>query len=479
MPGSKIKNQKSKIPIVAATATVLLGWLLLLPLGSPNPLVRYSYDLLQLFVPEHSYTNLVLILMDDQAMQDYGQQSAQRWPRTLHARLLDRLSQDEPKVVVFDVSLTQPSDLADDNELARAIGRNGRVVLAANREPVPGVGRSYTIVPPMEQFETNAAGWGIAKVIRDPDQGVRRYDNGDDQYPGLAWAAAAAADAPVTRDPKRRLAEERWLNYYGVARPFQSFSMTYSNAETRPPGFFRGKAVFIGGKPTTLLRGEITDVFSTPFTKWNSSFIPGVELTAIAYSNLLHEDWLRRLAFPVDVGLLLVTGIICGFGLHKLRLRPALWTALGIAAVLVAAALGGMLLFGFWFPWMVVGLAQLPCAVTFRFQAERWAKIGQLEIPDHTLIRCIGQGAYGQVWVARNEIGIYHAVKVVYRNRFGTDEPYERALRGIRKFMPISRSHEGFVHILHIGKNEKRGTISTQASTSIPTLTCLKPSPVN
>src|SRR4030095_3280828 len=102
MSGSKIKNQKSKIPIVAATATVLLGWLLLLPLGSPNPLVRYSYDLLQLFVPEHGYTNLVLILMDDQAMQDYGQQSAQRWPRTLHARLLDRLSQDQPKVVVFD-----------------------------------------------------------------------------------------------------------------------------------------------------------------------------------------------------------------------------------------------------------------------------------------------------------------------------------------------------------------------------------------
>ena len=82
---------------------------------------------------------------------------------------------------------------------------------------------------------------------------------------------------------------------------------------------------------------------------------------------------------------------------------------------------------------------------------------GRPEIPDHTLIRCIGQGAYGQVWVARNAIGLYHAVKVVYRNRFGTQEPYDRALRGIQKFMPVSRSHDGFVHILHVGRNDKGG----------------------
>src|SRR4026208_2273736 len=45
-----------KTGTVAAMATVLLGWLLLFPLQPrhpPNPLVRWSYDLLQLVLPEH------------------------------------------------------------------------------------------------------------------------------------------------------------------------------------------------------------------------------------------------------------------------------------------------------------------------------------------------------------------------------------------------------------------------------------------
>jgi hypothetical protein len=31
------------------------------------------------------------------------------------------------------------------------------------------------------------------------------------------------------------------------------------------------------------------------------------------------------------------------------------------------------------------------------------------------LIRRIGQGSYGEVWLARNVMGTYRAVKIVYR----------------------------------------------------------------
>ena len=34
--------------------------------------------------------------------------------------------------------------------------------------------------------------------------------------------------------------------------------------------------------------------------------------------------------------------------------------------------------------------------------------------------------------------------------------PFERELSGIRKFEPISRSHPGFVDVLHVGINEDR-----------------------
>ncbi len=78
-------------------------------------------------------------------------------------------------------------------------------------------------------------------------------------------------------------------------------------------------------------------------------------------------------------------------------------------------------------------------------------------IPDHTLLRRIGCGSYGEVWLGRNVMGTYRAVKVVYRGSFDDDRPYERELAGVRRFEPISRSHESQVQILHVGRNEQEG----------------------
>src|SRR5947208_16483195 len=64
-------------------------------------------------------------------------------------------------------------------------------------------------------------------------------------------------------------------------------------------------------------------------------------------------------------------------------------------------------------------------------------------IPDHQLLRCIGRGSYGEVWLARNVMGTHRAVKIVYRKSFDNDRPYEREFDGIHKFEPVSRSHDG------------------------------------
>ncbi len=79
------------------------------------------------------------------------------------------------------------------------------------------------------------------------------------------------------------------------------------------------------------------------------------------------------------------------------------------------------------------------------------------QIPDHELLRCIGRGSYGEVWLARNIMGVYRAVKIVYRATFDSDRPYCREFEGLRKFEPISRSHESQVNILHVGQNEAGG----------------------
>src|SRR5437879_2016995 len=79
------------------------------------------------------------------------------------------------------------------------------------------------------------------------------------------------------------------------------------------------------------------------------------------------------------------------------------------------------------------------------------------QIPDNELLRCIGSGSYGEVWLARSIIGTYRAVKVVYRHNFEHDRPYEREFEGMKKFEPISRSHDGLVDILQVGRNDQAG----------------------
>ncbi|PYJ02173.1 MAG: hypothetical protein DME25_16735 [Verrucomicrobia bacterium] len=78
-------------------------------------------------------------------------------------------------------------------------------------------------------------------------------------------------------------------------------------------------------------------------------------------------------------------------------------------------------------------------------------------IPNHEMLRSIGQGAYGEVWLARDEIGAYHAIKIIHRKSFDDSGPFDREFRGIQQYTPISRTHHGLVRILRVGRNQEAG----------------------
>jgi len=79
-------------------------------------------------------------------------------------------------------------------------------------------------------------------------------------------------------------------------------------------------------------------------------------------------------------------------------------------------------------------------------------------VPDYDLLRRIGKGAYGEVWIARNRAtGVLRAAKIVWRHTFEDNRPFEREFEGIQKFERISRDHPSQLALFHIGQNEAEG----------------------
>ncbi|MCI0748693.1 MAG: CHASE2 domain-containing protein [Verrucomicrobia subdivision 3 bacterium] len=351
---------------------------------------------------------------------------------------------------------------------------------------------------PLEQFRKSAKEVGLSLVYFEPaDRGARLIHAGDETYPSLPWVAAQLAGAPITSQPTGRLAP-RWLNYPKSLDSLRRIS--FSDALIQQPSYFRDLYVFVGGAPNTKLQWEKADEFSTPLSRWGEKRQSGVVIHAVSFNNLLQRDWLVRARPLTEFLLIVLSGIV--FGAALASLKP--WAASGISLLAAALLYGAacLLMFGrhIWLPWLIVAGAQVPFALCWsvlahskRLMREKEMAVQQLDrekeiverllphaepnkiplpakqsdgqklpddrkplpsVPDHTLVRCIGEGAYGQVWLARDIIGIYHAVKFVYQSAFVTAAPFDREFRGIQRFTPISRLHPGFVHILHVGRNE-------------------------
>jgi adenylate cyclase len=90
-----------------------------------------------------------------------------RWPRSLHARLIEALSRAGARVIVFDLYFAEPRSPEDDAALAEAIKKAGNVILAeqlrakeiastTDAESDPGGHRLVETLRPIESLSTAA-----------------------------------------------------------------------------------------------------------------------------------------------------------------------------------------------------------------------------------------------------------------------------------------------------------------------------------
>ncbi|MBI3869315.1 MAG: CHASE2 domain-containing protein [Verrucomicrobia bacterium] len=480
---------------LGAALTVMVGWQLNWTRVG-EWFVERSYDVPMVFSnPEaKTFARVELIEMDEashsELHQDYG-----AWDLLLHARLLDHLRHDGADLVVFDIVFLNPAkDVQALNEFTEAIRAQGRVVLAAGMEKVGGRGiRGRRVIPPIDELRRATPHWGPPSAAPGEDLVVRQIHPGAEQKPSMVRVAAALYGAPDPW-PSMEPSAGPWMRYYGPGLTLPRVS--YFEATNRPPGFYRGKTIFIGGRPSTSWVAEEVDEFLSPWKQSRFPLISGLELNATAYLNLIRRDFLRRPSAAGEFGAITLFGLLFGAGLAWARpFRAAMGALVGVIAVTtVAFALffGNSLVIN----WCLVVGAQVPVALGFSLCCRWWQLKREKEwmeaplvdlwdglrsqsdpsvapnatpstthsstllteavpnIPDHHMIRRVGRGAYGDVWLARDALGHFHAVKIVWRDTFDDTVPYEREFRGLQHFTPISRGHPGLVNILHVGRDD-------------------------
>ena len=463
----------------------------------------WSYDLAYLFRPSQKTSGVVIVGMDDRSFRDLRQDTGKLWDRSLHAKVVDRLSAAGARVIGFDVLFDSPGSSetqaagfvpsAADRQFQQSIERSGRVVLGAHLD-------GSAVLAPSPLFR-KAERWGLVEQAADSSTVIRDHVREHQDV-----STFAAAIARMARETPRAKPPRTWFNYYGPPGTIPSVSYSAILGDQPPPdSLFSNQVVFIGSHATLP---PARDAFPSPYSRWQGGVLNGVEANATSYLNLIRGDWLTRLTPWLEATVVLILG--AGFGgiLVLFQPRGAVSAGAAFAALVGIVSMLQQWWSHRWFPWLVVSGGQIPMAivwavvfrtrtvladqrrllnairsgqslvtapgtdeVTARPQGGPESVPGRREavqaaegpavppVPDHVMVRCVGKGAYGEVWLAEDIIGEFKAVKIIHRKAFAEAAPFEREFRGLQKFTPISRSHPALVHILHIGRSDEAGFI--------------------
>ncbi|MCU0857516.1 MAG: adenylate/guanylate cyclase domain-containing protein [Pontiellaceae bacterium] len=365
-----IKNRIKQVGHAALLGALLVsvaGTALLkeyLPLSAT--LLHKSYNLLFLLRSAIRTDEAVLVYLDDDSHRELLQPYDRPWDRGLHAQLLERLTADGARAVVFDIIFSGPNldHPEGDERFAQAIRENGKVVLGADyaftADGFP------TLYAPYYLFAEAAQALGFVQPGPDDDFMVRRHlhvprEMEADSYSSFTWQVAHLIGVPVCQNPDMR-SKPRWMNYYGPQGtiPFESFSKAI-NTNAIPAGAFSNKVVFVGGSLKTEFSGKHKDEYYTPYSKNNLE--PAVNVQATQLLNLLRGDWLIRPSHSIEMLTILLAGILLGFGLVLLRPLPAAGFAAAAATLVTLAVYYLFKHHLIWFPWLIIIAVQIPVAL--------------------------------------------------------------------------------------------------------------------
>jgi CHASE2 domain-containing sensor protein/signal transduction histidine kinase len=338
-PPKSTKRRLLRWLVVAALTSLALAALTASPLTTR--IDNILYDRLVRASARPVDPSILIVGVDERSLRAMG---AWPWSRARHAEMIDRLTAAGAKTIVYDVLFTQPApDPADDRALAAAIARSGRVYLPRFVEQAHQEGAAPTLVGPLPQLASGAAGVGLAHVRFDADGVVRRMAPfeayGPDLTPDLTTVVHRATKASNAPDATRGAAETLLIPFAGPPDRYRQVAFSSVLAGEIPPELIAGRTVFVG-----LTAPGLGPAFPTPVTP-DAASMTGVQLQASVLDGLRSGRMIRpadlvgRMTFALSLLWLLLAGLlVLPPRANLLLLAGLLAVALGIGAVLFTGA---------------------------------------------------------------------------------------------------------------------------------------------
>jgi adenylate cyclase len=306
---------------------------------------RWDNTLYDVHLRHWSYTpdsDVIIVAIDPKSLDELGRWP---WPRSVHAKLIDRLHAAGVRDVGMDVVLSSDDTRHPEHDqlLAESMRGAGNVVLPVFAEPLDLGGQLQESLP-VTTILQQAAAIGHVDAAKD-DDGVTRgaylkAGLGQPYWPALALAVynfgrpASSRPLPGLHDPgSGDVSPYLWmrddyvlLRYAGPAGSFGRVSYVDVLDGNTPAELLKGRSVLIGATAEGL-----GDMLGTPL-----AIMPGVEYQA----NILES--LRRGMLVTPMGLLgqlalgsgMLTLPLLIFGLPGFR---SIWWSASIAAVCALA----------------------------------------------------------------------------------------------------------------------------------------------
>lgn len=347
--------------LIAGLASGLLGALVLML----KTLDDFSYDAAYLFKLGETPPEIVIVEMDERSNRELSMLNALRWDRRLHAQILQTLAGYGARAVGFDISFdTESSDPNEDQALFDALAKTKIGVLGARFE-AHSDGRS--IIPPHPKFRPAAR----YALVEEQSQEQKRVLQPIREFNGVRPMTEVLAQMGGFGELKAPNAV--WLKYYGKPGTIEHRSYVEVLSNTIPANVFTNKVVLIGANAKVSFANQPgMDYFESPFS-WSKEHrqIPGVEIIATSFANLVRKEYLRRLPPIVEFVIMIGFGLAAGWVLRLAPLKKAI-TLAGATALAVAIVLPMQVwTTSIWFPWAVLAFVTIPVAVSTALLSRR------------------------------------------------------------------------------------------------------------